>query len=65
MTKAVSIIKRNPAITFDDLAYELRELHDCLTCETYPDATDIAAARFIASGLLQKLKLTPHSKAKA
>jgi hypothetical protein len=53
-------LKRTPAITFDDLAYELRELRDCLTSDTYPRDADLTAARFLADSLLAKLKQTPH-----
>jgi hypothetical protein len=46
----------------DDLAYELRELQDCLGRDVYPNDADLTAARFIAGGLLEKLKLSPHCR---
>ncbi len=46
------------AITFDDLAYELRQLDDCLASGTAPD---LNAARFISASVLRKLRLTPHA----
>jgi hypothetical protein len=57
-----TILKRKPAITMDDLAYELRELQDCLGRDVYPNDADLTAARFIAGGLLEKLKLSPHCR---
>ncbi len=60
--KAAAILKRAPAITFDDLAYELRQLRECLSSDTYPEASDLAAARFIADSVLSKLKQTPHAR---
>jgi len=47
-----------PAITFADLAYELRQLNDCLAAGT---ELDIQAARFISHSVLAKLLQTPHA----
>lgn len=55
----VAAVLRGPAaITFDDLAYELRQLDDCLASGTPPD---LDAARFISASVLRKLRLTPHA----
>ena len=62
---ARTILKRQPAITFDDLAFELRTLRECLSSDTYPTDTDLMAARFIAESLMGKLKQTPHSRLEA
>lgn len=62
---AKTILKRQPAITFDDLAFELRSLRDCLNSDTYPTDTDLMAARFIAESLLVKMKQTPHFRVSA
>lgn len=56
------ILKRAPVITMDDLAYELRELQDCLSRDTYPNDTDLHAARLLAAGLVLKLKQSPHCR---